>query len=54
MDDKEKKFCEELTALLLKYRFGIADEPYIYDLSDDYMESTRSAHIDEEGRLHFV
>jgi len=59
MDDRQEKFCEELTDLLLKHGFGIADRPYIFTLCKaEYWEMTddfdRKAYIDEENRLHFI
>lgn len=60
-DQREKEFCEKLTALLLEYGFGIADEPHIYNLvspEDDpidvAIENSRTVSIDDESRLHFV
>lgn len=56
MDKKEKEFCEELTALLHKYKFGIGDEPHIYELNDDESPESdydREAFIDDEGHLQF-
>jgi hypothetical protein len=54
IQDKEKQFCEELTELLIKYGFGIAGEPNIYDLLDNYVDYDRKASIDDENRLHFL
>jgi hypothetical protein len=60
MDDREERFCAELTKLLLKHGLGIADEPHVFDLTEG-LEShhvaanyDRKASIDDEGRLQFV
>lgn len=54
MEKKELEFCQELTELLLKYGYGIADEPHIFELKtgsdSDY---GRTASINEEGKLEF-
>lgn len=55
MNVKEQNFCAELTALLMKHGYGIADSPHIYELQagpdSDY---GRTASIDGEGHLEFV
>lgn len=55
MTDLEKEFCRELTELLLKHGFGIAGEPYIYELqSGPDSDYCRSASINDDGQLLFV
>jgi hypothetical protein len=50
--ENEQEFCEELTALLFKYKLGIAGEPSIYFLEND--DACRKCSIDNGSKLQFA
>ncbi|MGD0279992.1 MAG: hypothetical protein ABSC11_11880 [Smithella sp.] len=52
--EKELEFCRKLTALLIEYGLGIADEPHIYELqSGSDSDYGRIVSIDDERRIQF-
>jgi hypothetical protein len=55
MNIKEQNFCAELTTLLVKHGYGIADAPRVYELqSGPDSDYGRNVSIDGEGHLNFV